>query len=160
MKRTRFLLSIVCLVVMLTLLCPPFASAENGKKDATDLSRHIQIEQSGHVNARSELLDDRLYETVQYAPFETIRLSWANAPAQPAVLCIQWGVLPDRVQIRQTNAKGEIVSDAYAEAVWDAIIPLSPDTTGVTIMANTSGMDLARLALFSEGELPLPFYTW
>ncbi len=160
MIKNRLITSIICLLVIPALLCPSFASAESDQREAADLSRYLQIEQSSHGNARSELVDDNLTETVKFAPFEAIRLSWKNAPTQPATLCIQWGVLPDRVQIRQTNAKGEIVSDEYAEALWDAIIPLSSETTGVTIMANISGMDLARLALFSEGKLPLPFYDW
>lgn len=75
MKKTKLILSIIGLTIILALLCPTFASAENDQKNAADLSRHIQIEQSGHVKARTELIDDNLTETIQYAPFETIRLS-------------------------------------------------------------------------------------
>ena len=160
MKKTGLLLSIICFTVMLTLLCPPFAAAEDAPNDAKDLSAHLRLEQNGHAGALTELVDDNLNKTVAFGPFETIRLSWENAPGQPAFLCIQWGVLPDRVQLRQTNADGGIVSDGLAGVVWDAIIPLASETTGVTIMANASGMDLARLALFSEGDLPLPFHDW
>ena len=146
---------LLCLAALLAL---PLLSASADGEQATDLSDCIRIAQSGHSGARDMLLDARLDETVEYLPFETIRLTWDCADA--ATLCIQWGALPQRVRIRQIDAADNILDESYAEPVWDAILPLVPGAAGVCIMADASGMDLARLALFSAGTLPAPFYAW
>ena len=162
MKRNLiYRLIMVFLVFLLLLPCMTSASAESGSDKAVNLSRHLKIEQGGgHASAREKLIDEALDDTIPYAPFETIRLSWSNSPKKPAYLCIQWGVLPDRVRIRQTDADGALLSDAYAERVFDAVIPLSPAAKSMTISADASGMELARLALFSAGTLPAPFFPW
>ena len=111
MKRTC---RIMILIFLLSLLLPSLpAAAEDGT--ATDLTRYLKVEQSGgHPNAK-ELLDAKLDDTIPYVQFEVVRLSWANAEQQPATLCIQWGKLPERVQLRQTDASGTVLSDEYAE---------------------------------------------
>ena len=157
MKRTGIKIMLFCLALLLALPWAVPAAADT--KKATDLSSHIKIEQSGHQSARSKLLDANLNETIQYAPFETVKLSWKKN-LKAAYLCIQWGVLPEGVQIRQTDEKGELLTDGSAQMVWDAIIPLVEGAAGVTIMGGEKGMDLARLALYSEGELPAPFLPW
>ncbi len=159
MKRTLQTLLLLVLILLLTTPCIADAAADS-EKEVQDLSRHIRIEQSGHSLARDKLLDRDLEETISYAPFETIRLTWSNSPVTPATLCIQWGKLPERVRLRQTAKDGTLLADEYAEPLFDGIIHLADGAVCVTIMADSAGMDLARLALFSEGTLPSPFLDW
>lgn len=147
------------LALLFMLPCVSIASAES-KKEAQDLSRYLAIEQSGHARAREELLNTSIDETVAYVQFEAIRLTWDNAPQKPAYLCILWGARPERVRLRQEDANGTILSDSCADPVFDAIIPLLPETKAMTIIADSAGMDIGRLALFTEGELPSPFFRW
>lgn len=151
----------LCLVIALALLSTSRVFAEGAETQAEDLTRHMRVEQStGHSNAAQQMRDDDLSETFRYLPYEQIRLTWEQSPAKPGYLCIQWGVLPERVRIRQYSADGAVLSDAYADAVYDGIFPLSDDTSSVTVTAGPYGMDFARLALFSEGTLPAPFFPW
>ena len=157
--RSRIVLFLLAIVLIL----PPLSAAyaENGEKPARDFTRHLAVEQSGgHAIARSLLLDDNVNDTEHYTPYETIRLTWENAPESPAYLCIQWTDIPDHVRLRQTDADGTMLSDVYADAVYDAVVPLSEDTVAVTIIAGAAGMDVTRFALYSEGTLPPPFYPW
>ena len=149
------------MALLLLSVCTPYASADSGDTPAKDLSRYIQIEQSaGHPYALTKLKDNVLTETIPYKPYETIRVRWNDAPETPAYFCIQWGALPDRITLRQSDASGNLLSETIAESVYDTIIALSPKAECVTILPNASGMDLARIALFSEGSLPAPFFQW
>ncbi len=151
----------LCLMLALILLCVPRVVAETTETEAEDLTRHMRIEQSeGHANSAKQVRDDDLSESFRYMPYEQIRLTWELSPEKPEYLCVQWGALPDHVRIRQLNAEEEILSDSYADAVYDSIFQLSEDTRCVTVTAGSSGMELARLALFSEGTLPAPFFPW
>ncbi|MBQ6236181.1 MAG: PIG-L family deacetylase [Clostridia bacterium] len=157
--RSRIVLLLLAAILILPHLSA--ARAENGEEPARDLTRHLALSQSaGHGNARTRLLDDNINDTEHYVPYETIRLTWENAKEAPAYLCIQWTEIPERVRIRQLNADGTMLSDVYADPVYDAIVPISEDAAAVTFVAGAAGMDLTRLALFSEGTLPAPFYNW
>ncbi len=157
--RYRILSILLALLWILSGL--PFASADNESPAATDLTRWLTIAQSrGHTKPKEHLNDDVLNETFPYGPFEAVRLSWEKAPQKPAYLCIQWGELPERVLLRQLDKDGATLSEGYAAPVYDAVIPLSEDTASMMIISDSAGMDLARLALFSEGALPAPFFDW
>lgn len=150
-----------CLAITLAFLGTQHVFAEGAETETKDLTRHMRIEQStGHSNAAQQMRDDDLSETFRYLPYEQIRLTWEQSPAKPGYLCVQWGVLPERVRIRQYSADSTILSDAYADAVYDGIFPLSDNTSSVTVTAGPSGMDFARIVLFSEGTLPAPFFPW
>lgn len=150
----------ICLALLTALLFPLPASAEDAAAPAEDLSQYLLIDQGNHGSSLKLLVDGKLENTARFKPFETIRLSWPDAPETPSYLCMQWGALPDRVILRQEDESGAILAEEIAEALWDAIIPLSPDAVGVTIIANATGMELGRVALFGEGTLPSPFFAW
>ena len=151
----------LCLALLLALTGISYVYGETEDTPAEDLTRHMRIEQStGHMNATTNLRDDDLNETFGYVPYEQIQLTWENAPRHPGYLCIQWGKLPKRVRIRQIDADGGLLSDRYADPVYDAVFPLSENTAAVTVTAGNEGMEFARIALFSEGALPAPFFPW
>lgn len=157
--RTGILLIILLLLPVLPYMS--FASAETDGNEATDLTRYLVVEQSrGHNKAQEKVNDSLLGDTFPYHAFETVRLSWENAPQKPAFLCVQWGVPPEQVELRQFDKDGVLLSEDIAASVFDAIIPLAEDTVSVMITAGSAGMDFARLALFSEGSLPAPFFDW
>ena len=154
-------LALVYLAFLLILTGIPEAYAETEERPAEDLTRHMRIEQStGHSNAASQIRDDDLSQTFSYFPYEQIRLTWEKAPEKAAYLCIQWGTPPERVRIRQLDENGALLSDAYADPVYDGVIPLTENTAAVTVTAGPEGMEFARIALFSEGTLPAPFFPW
>ena len=162
MKRSvQRRIAVLLFAIILILSYLPGTYAESGEEPANDLTRHLAVEQSGgHGNAHTRLLENNLNESERYSPYETIRLTWENAPEAPAYLCIQWNEIPVNVLLRQTDAGGALLSEVYADPVYDAVIPLSKGTAALTIAAGPKGMDLTRLALFSEGTLPAPFYPW
>ena len=152
-------IALVLLLLLAALLCMPSAYAED--REAQDLTSQMQFEKSGGRNAaRDRLYDKSLNETVQFWPRETIRLTWEKAANKAAYLCIQWGAIPYKVTLRQIGANGEILADQYADPYYDTIIPLEKGAVGMTIIAGELGMDIARLALYSEGTLPAPFFPW
>ena len=154
-------LALVYLAFLLILTGIPEAYAETEERPAEDLTRHMRIEQStGHSNAASQIRDDDLSQTFSYFPYEQIRLTWEKAPKKAVYLCIQWGTPPERVRIRQLDENGALLSDAYADPVYDGVIPLTENTAAVTVTAGPEGMEFARIALFSEGTLPAPFFPW
>lgn len=158
MRRMHYKKEILFLLALLLLLT--FVPSAMAESEAKDLTRSLQVEKGGgHPNTK-EILDTQLNETIAFAPYETLRLSWPNASQHPAYLCMQWGEQPEHVRLRQTDKDGKILTDGYAESVYDAIIPLEDNAAGVTIIAGPAGMDIARLALYGKGTLPAPFFPW
>ncbi|MBQ6076853.1 MAG: PIG-L family deacetylase [Clostridia bacterium] len=161
MNKTCLKKVLLLLLSLMMLLSVPSALAEDDEPEAKNLTRHMRIDQGeAHTIDREKMIDAKLEETFAYAPYETVYLSWANAPQKPAHLCIQWGALPEDVLLRQSDADGAILSEETVRPLYDSIVSLSDNAAGVTIVAGRKGMSIARLALYSEGRLPAPFFPW
>lgn len=158
-KSIRNRIAAFFLTFLLLPVCLQSASAA-GDVPAEEMTRFLRIEQGRHPGSAEKLVDDYLDESFRYAPFEVVRLTWPDAPRTPTYLCIQWGTVPKNVHIRQTDASGNLIDDESVGTDWDSIIPLFEETTGVTVIAGEEGMDLIRIALFTEGKLPEPFLPW
>lgn len=149
------------LFLLLVLLCVPTLAVAEDEPAATDLTGFLQLVQTGgHGKAREKLIQKSLNESETYAAYELISLAWPAAAERPETLCIQWGTLPESVRILEVRADGTVLSDTAAESLYDAVIPLSPETDHVTLIAGEKGMSIARLRLYGAGTLPAPFYDW
>ena len=152
---------LLLIVLLLTLSCIAGASAEDTDTPAKDLTSYLSIRQDeGHKDAYGRLKIDNLYDFVRYAAYETISLSWEKATERPAYLCIQWYTLPYHVELRQLDQNGTMLSEEPVGQTYDTVVSLSPETASVTITPQRTGMSITRIALYSEGTLPPPFFPW
>ena len=152
----------VILVLAVLLLLPAFAFAEEGEaasQPATDLSDAIVFEKCGHYNLKDKLIGSKMMVSEDWVPFE--RFFFSIKPMTDARwLCIQWTNVPEEVELQQLDETGAVLARTDVPEEYDFVWALEENTVRIAFNTGKHGMSLTRLALYSEGVLPEPFYHW
>ena len=160
-----------CLLVLAILLALPWLSyadkepAAGAESDtspaikAENLSFSIKFDYSDHYDIGKKLLYDSLSKPETFSPYERFSIWWnPNVPGH--WLCVQWNVVPEDVRILQYDRNDMLLAETCVEEKYDTVLELEADTGRVVFVGDRRGMEVARIALFSEGILPEPFYPW
>lgn len=151
----------VVLLLTLMLLFPGFAWAEGEEEEAnaTDLSTAILFENCGHYDLKGKIIGPTLTRAEEWEPYEEFFIN-LKAGVDAHWFCIQWNKTPEDVEIRQLDENGAVLSKTIVPEEYDLLLELEPGTVRIGFYAGKYGMAIARLALYSKGKLPTPFYSW
>ena len=157
--------SLSLLLVLLLALSAPFCSMAEGEapeteQPAEDLTSFLRFDVRGHNTISNRVKDQLLYESEEFFPYERFFAYWDASAVSPGYLCVQWDQLPMDLQLQQLDADGNILSQRVVPYEYDTIEKLLPNTQRVAFISDRLGMDIARIALYSDGVLPEPFLNW
>lgn len=158
--RTKQKLAILFLAFLL--LLPAFVFADEGdaaSQPATDLSNAIVFEKCGHYNLKDKLVGNMVTAFEEWTAFE--RFFFNIKPDTDARwLCIQWTNVPEEVVLQQLDETGAVLAQTNVPQEYDFVWALEENTVRIAFITGRHGMSLTRLALYSEGVLPEPFFHW
>ena len=132
---------------------------QKAEKRAESLSFSLRFDAPGHNGLPEKLLFDSLSKPEAFAPYEQFFVYWDETVAGHW-LCIQWNVLPEGLRLLQYDREGVLLRETYVTEAYDTVLELETDAGRVAIAADRRGMEVARIALFSEGVLSEPFVNW
>ncbi len=139
------------------LAAPAISLAENSAaQDVTKLSQTASKE-DGRAVRRTR--DDKIDTYAEYDEEESFSLVW-EAEAAVRTAYVKWYALPDCAILVQANENGvELSREEIAEPVYNDCYTILPEARALTISCE-NGMQIAEVALYSEGALPDGFYDW
>lgn len=155
---------LLILTLMLVLTAAPLAAAEDqvvaNTQNAKDLTSYLKLNATNHNKMANRVLSAKIGEAETFTPYERFYAYWDTARVTPGYLCIQWNVLPIDVELLQMDSSGAILSHRQVGLEYDTIEKLLPEAQKVAFITGRSGMEIIRLALYSDGVLPEPFVAW
>ena len=160
MKPTKLHIQTILFVgvAALVLAAPAISLAEESgvAQDVTALS-HAATKEDGRAVKRTR--DDKVETYAEYGANEPFSLVW-DASAAVRTAYVKWYAQPEYAILVQSDANGvELSRETIEKPNYNDVYAILPEACGLTLLCE-SGMQIAEVALYTEGALPDGVYDW
>jgi LmbE family N-acetylglucosaminyl deacetylase len=160
LKPTKFHIQTILFVgvAALVLAAPAISLAEDSgvAQDVTARS-HAAAKEDGRAVKRTR--DNKVETYAEYGANEPFSLVW-DADAAVRTAYVKWYAQPDYAILVQSDANGaELSRETIDHPNYNDVYAILPEACGLTLLCE-SGMQIAEVALYSEGALPDGVYDW